>query len=91
MEDKDTEGTVLSKAPPMVTMLTDTLRRDFAPGYVFTTDEQLQHDVEEWLLALETHMPNDTDREYAKVVAHMVRKNKGWVIVLANRVKKALA
>lgn len=90
MEDKDTDGTVLSKMKPVVTMLTDTLVRDFMPGYLFVNDEQLAKDVEEWLLGLEGRMNNESDRKYAQVVTHMIRKNKGWVTLLAGRVKRRL-
>lgn len=90
MEDKDTDGTVLSKMKPVVTMLTDTLVRDFMPGYLFVNDEQLAKDVEEWLLGLEGRMDNESDRKYAQVVTHMIRKNKGWVTLLAGRVKRRL-
>lgn len=91
MEDKDTDGTALSKMKPVVTMLTDTLARDFMPGYLFVNDEQLAKDVEEWLLGLESRMDNESDRKYAQVVTHMIRKNKGWVVLLAGRVKRRLA
>lgn len=90
MEDKDTDGTALSKMKPVVTMLTDTLVRDFVPGYLFVSDEQLARDVEEWLLGLEDRMDNESDRKYAQVVTHMIRKNKGWVTLLTGRVKRRL-
>jgi len=115
MEEKDTEGTVLSKMKPVVTMLTDAMVRDFVPNYermehcpagsteslwmrtnedgskTVVTDEQLHADVEKWLLGLENEMENESDRAYAKVVTHMIRKNKGWVTLLTNRVKKRLS
>lgn len=107
MEYKDTEGTVLSKLKPIVTMLTDTLVRDFCPAYKSvdgglwerTDDEyrrtivdeaQLKADVEAWLLGLEQQMENESDRQYAKIVTHMIRQNKGWVALLTNRVKRRL-
>lgn len=107
MEDKDTEGTVLSKLKPVVTMLTDTLVRDFCPAYrpadggfwirtdeegnkVPVDDDQLRADVEAWLLGLEEQMGTESDRAYAKIVTHMIRKNSGWVDLLANRVKRRL-
>jgi hypothetical protein len=114
MEDKDTEGTILSKLKPVVTMLTDTLVRDFCPAYKLyplsigdehsplfertdeageiqvVTEEQLRKDVEAWLLDLESQMENESDRAYAKIVTHMIRKNRGWVDLLTNRVKRRL-
>lgn len=91
MEEKDTEGTVLSKNKPVVTMLTEALARDFAPGYLFTDDAKLAKDVEAWLLGLGDQMENESDRAYAKIVTHMIRQNKGWVVLLTNRVKKLLS
>lgn len=108
MEDRNTDGTALSKMKPVVTMLTDTLVRDFCPAYRRTAegsffirtaedgteklvdDEQLAKDVEEWLLGLEGRMDNESDRKYAQVVTHMIRKNRGWVVLLAGRVKRRL-
>ena len=112
MEDKDTEGTVLSRLKPIVTMLTDTLVKDFCPAYKpagkpygpgtwirtaedgtehLVTDDQLKADVEAWLLDLEHRMENESDKAYAKIVTRMIRQNKGWVILLTNRVKRRLA
>lgn len=48
---------------------------------------QLHKDVEAWLLNLEHEMENDSDRQFAKMTAHMIRKNRGWVTLLTNRVK----
>lgn len=115
MDDKDTEGTVLSHMKPVVTMLTDTLEKNFVPNYermehfpagsderlwmrtnqdgskdVITSDE-LYQDVEAWLLSLEQRMETDSDRAYAQIIATMIHKNKGWVTLLTNRVKKKLA
>jgi hypothetical protein len=53
-------------------------------------DEQLKKDVEAWLLNLEHEMDNDSDRQFAKMSAHMIRKNKGWVTLLTNRVIRRL-
>ena len=110
MEDKNTEGTVLSKLKPIVSMLTDSLVKDFCPAYrrqrigeldfwirtaedgteTPVNDAQLQKDVEDWLLGLEHQMETESDKQYAQMVTHMIRKNKGWVILLTNRVKRRL-
>lgn len=55
------------------------------------SEDQLRKDVEEWLLALEHRMENESDRKYAQVVTHMIRKNKGWVTLLTGRVKRRLS
>lgn len=112
MEEKDTEGTVLSHMKPVVTMLTDTLEKDFIPSYhkagkpyedntyirieengdeVLIGADQLQEDVEAWLLSLEHRMETDSDRAYARIIATMIHKNQGWVTLLTNRVKRRLA
>jgi hypothetical protein len=111
-KDEDTEGTVLSRLKPVVTMLTEALVKDFVPSYhlpgipyppnvwirtdadgneVRVTEEQLWKDVEAWLLGLEGQMTNESDLAYAKIVTHMIRKNKGWVTLLTNRVIKRLS
>lgn len=51
---------------------------------------QLRKDVESWLLTLEEDMTNDSDRQFAKMVVNMIRKNPGWVTLLANRVQKRI-
>lgn len=112
MEEKDTEGTVLSHMKPVVTMLTDTLEKDFVPKYrtagrlyeddryirleengdeVLIGADQLYQDVEAWLLGLEQRMETDSDRAYARIIATMIHKNKGWAVLLTNRVKRRLA
>jgi hypothetical protein len=108
-ENKNTDGTVMSKLKPIVTMLTEALIKDFAPAYrkaeeaelwirtaednteAVVTAEQLQKDVETWLLGLEAEMENDSDRQYAKMVTNMIRKNPGWVKLLTNRVKRRIS
>lgn len=54
-------------------------------------DQQLWNDVQSWLMGLEEEMQNDSDRMFAKMTAHMIRKNSGWVTLLTNRVKKRLS
>lgn len=54
------------------------------------TAEQLQKDVKAWLLGLEEEMTNDSDLMFAKMTAHMIRKNPGWVVLLTNRLVKRL-
>ena len=55
------------------------------------SDDQLQADVEAWLLGLEAQMENESDRKYAQVVTHMIRKNRGWITLLTNRVKRRIS
>lgn len=50
----------------------------------------LRKDVEAWLLGLEHDMAEESDRKYAQMVAHMIRKNNGWVTLLTNRVLKRI-
>lgn len=101
------EGTITSKLKPIVTMLTEALMKDFAPAYrkvkggwlrtaedgsvARVDDEQLWRDVQAWLLGLEQEMENESDLQFAKMTAHMIRKNPGWVTLLTNRVKKRLS
>jgi hypothetical protein len=65
-------------------------RTDEEGRVFFVSDEQLWKDVEEWLLGLEEAMDNDSDKAFAKIVTHMIRKNKGWVTLLTERVKRRL-
>lgn len=61
-------------------------------GEEVTVDEEcLRQDVHDWLMNLEAEMDNDSDRQFAKMVTNMIRKNKGWTTLLANRVKKRIA
>lgn len=89
MEYSDTAAA--SQAKPVVTMLTDALFRDFASGYEFTTPEQLRRDVEAWVSGLTAQMENESDRTYAAMAVHMIRKNSGWITVLAGRLTRRLA
>lgn len=57
---------------------------------VVVTGDQLWKDVQRWLMDLEKDMQEESDRQYAKMVVSMIRKNKGWVSLLTNRVKKHL-
>lgn len=55
-------------------------------------DEQgLQEDVHNWLLGLEAEMETESDLQYARMVSHMIRKNRGWSVLLAGRVAKHLS
>jgi hypothetical protein len=66
------------------------IRTDEDGNDTVVDDRQLLKDVETWLLDLEEQMETESDRAYAKIVTHMIRKNKGWVGLLTNRVKKRL-
>lgn len=90
MDTDDYSGTITSKLKPIVTMLTEAIFKDFA-DYKVVTSEQLGKDVYTWLMGLESEMTNDSDRVFANMTTHMVRKNKGWVTVLTNRLLKHLA
>lgn len=67
------------------------VRTDEAGHETLVNDAMLRADVEAWLLGLEHELDDANDREFAKMCAHMIRKNKGWVDVLTGRVKKRLA
>lgn len=102
----DYDGTITSKLKPIVTMLTEALVKDFAPAYrkieggwlrvaedgsvAGVDDEQLWLDVQSWLLGLEQDMENDSDRAFARMSVHMIRKNNGWVTILTERVKRRI-
>jgi hypothetical protein len=107
MDTEAYHGTLTGKLKPIVTMLTDSLVKDFCPAYrkvdeglwartdetgreVPVTEAQLWTDVHDWLMGLESQMGNESDLAYAKMCAHMIRKNKGWVSLLTNRVKKRI-
>lgn len=53
--------------------------------------QQLRQDVEDWLLGLEHELEDENERQFAKMCAHMIRKNKGWVDILTKRVIRRLA
>ncbi len=59
--------------------------------FTLVEDEQLWKDVESWLLNLEQDMEAESDKKYAQMVVHMVRKNAGWVTLLTNRLIKRLS
>lgn len=102
------DGTITSKLKPIVTMLTESLVKDFIPAYRHVQDglwertdeegnrwvveeQQLRNDVQGWLLGLEEGMEDEHDLQYARMVAHMISKNPGWIDLLTSRVKKRLA
>jgi hypothetical protein len=66
------------------------IRTDEEGAEFLVSSQQLQKDVEAWLLNLEHEMDNDSDRQFAKMTAHMIRKNKGWTTLLTNRVIKRI-
>lgn len=68
------------------------VRTDEDGNEVLVNDAMLQADVRNWLLNLEQEMTDsESDRQFAKLCTQMIRKNKGWVPLLANRVKKRLS
>lgn len=66
-------------------------RTDETGEKLIVDEVQLWMDVEAWLLGLEEQMDNESDRQFAKMTAHMIRKNKGWITLLTNRVKTRLS
>jgi len=66
------------------------IRTDETGEETVVDDQQLWQDVHDWLLGLEHELEDENDRQFAKMCAHMIRKNKGWVTLLTNRVKKRL-
>ena len=66
------------------------IRTDAEGHEVLVDEDQLWQDVHDWLLGLEHELEEENDRQFAKMCAHMIRKNKGWVTLLTNRVKKRL-
>lgn len=58
---------------------------------VFVNEQQLWEDVEAWLMRLEEDVESETDRVFAKMVVKMIRRNKGWVTLLTNRVKARIS
>jgi len=106
MDAEAYHGTLTSKLKPIVTMLTDALARDFVPRYRSTDDEelwlrvsdgllvndlQLKAAVGEWLLNLEHELEDENDKQFAKMCTHMIRKNRGWIDILTERVKRKIA
>lgn len=100
------DGTVTSRLKPIVTVLTEALLRDFACVYYpakgykncwyrerghgdpeVVTDEALRADVREWLMNLQDDYGG---HESAERIVGMIRRNEGWVNLLANRVIKVL-
>lgn len=57
---------------------------------MLVSEDQLHADVRNWLMDLENRMENESDREFAKMCVQMIRKNKGWVALLARRVVKRI-
>lgn len=104
MAEPEFDGTVTSKLKPVVTLLTEALVRDFELAYAYAgggawlrrdedggqvavTEEVLREDVRTWLHALEAE---HEDQEFARMVLTMIRKNRGWVTLLAGRVIRRL-
>jgi len=65
-------------------------RTDDTYARAIVDEEQLRKDVEAWLLGLEQDMTEESDKKYAQMVVHMVRKNNGWITLLTNRLIKRL-
>lgn len=59
-------------------------------GGKMVDEQQLWHDVHDWLMGLEHELEDENDRQFARMCARMIRKNKGWVTLLTNRVKKRI-
>jgi len=66
------------------------IRTDEAGNESLVDEKQLWQDVHDWLFNLEHELEDANDREFARMCAHMIRKNKGWVSLLTARVKKRL-
>lgn len=66
-------------------------RKDDKYSRSIVDEQQLRKDVEDWLLGLEHELEDENDRQFAKMCAHMIRKNKGWVDILTKRVIRRLA
>lgn len=97
------DGTVLSRLKPIVTVLTEALIKDFAHVYtphdpgmwvkqtphgpVMANDAMFQADVRDWLYNLQGDYGG---QEAASRIISMVRRNPGWVGLLAGRVSRVL-
>lgn len=66
------------------------IRTDEDGTEMLVSEDQLKKDVGDWLLGLEHELEDENDRQFAKMCAHMIRKNPGWIALLTQRVKKRI-